>query len=116
MRIDNLDIETGRYDVIDVETGEEIENIAWADDDKGECYVFRTRGRTLADAPGADLRLGDGSGSFKVKIHEGGIKIVDLSENSFKVDLLTLLRDPDVAAAVVHLIVDVKRRNPALFK
>ena len=118
MRIQNSDAEkfAGRYEVVDVETGEEIENIAWADDETGTYGVFRMRGRTLADAKDADLRLRDRSGDFKITEEAGEIKIVDLSENPFKVDLLTLLRDPEVAAAVVNLIVDAKRRNPALFR
>jgi len=118
MRIDNSDMEEfpGKLEVIDLETGEEIENIAWADDGTGECYVFRTRARTLADAPDADLRLGDGPGSFKVKIHKGGIKIVDLSVDPFKAPLLALLDDPEIRKAVVGIILEAARRNPALLK
>ena len=118
MRIDNSDMEEfpGKFGVIDLETGEEIEHVAWADDDTGECYVFRTRGRTLADASDVDLRLRDGPGSFKVKFHEGAIKIVDLSVDPFKESLMNLLRDSDVHKAVVAIIVDAVRRNPALLK
>ncbi len=118
MRISNSDTEkfAGCYEVVDIETGEEIENIAWADDETGTYGVFRLRGRTLADAKDADLRLREKSGGFKITEYEGEIKIVDLSENPLKAPLLALLRDPEVAATVVNLVVDATRRNPGLFR
>ena len=104
------------YEVVDQESGEEIENIAWADDEAGSYGVFRVRGRTLADAKDADLRLLDKSGGFRVNEHKGDIQIVDLSENPLKAPLLALLDDPEVKAAVVRLTVDAVRLNPALLK
>ncbi len=106
----------GKFEVIDVETGEEIEHIAWADDAAGKYAVFATRGRTLADAKDADLRLYDSDGNPKVRDREGEIEIVDLSVNPFKAPLLALLDDPDVKAAVIRLVVDAVRRNPQLLK
>ena len=106
----------GCYEVIDVETGEEIENIAWADDEAGGYGVFRTRGRTLSDAEDADLRLYHLDGKPKIDEHEGEIEIVDLSINPLKAQLLALLDDPEVKAAVVGLVVDSVRRNPRLLK
>ena len=98
MRIDNSDAEKfpGKFEVIDVETGDEIEHIAWADDEAGTYAVFATRGRTLADAENADLRLYDSQGNPKVIEHKGEIEIIDLSVNPFKAPLLALLDDPEV--------------------
>lgn len=105
-----------RFEVVDQETGETIENIAWADDEAGEYHVFRIRARNLSDAKDADLRLRDRAGVFKVDEHEGEIQIVNLAENPMKAPLLALLDDPEVKAAVVRVIVDANRRNPALLK
>lgn len=105
-----------RYEVIDLETGEAIKNIAWADDQVGKYQTFRTRPRTLSDASDADLRLYDSEGSPKVDAHEGDIQIVDLVENPMKAPLLALLDDQEIKAAVVKVIVDAKKRNPALLK
>ncbi len=113
--IDNPD-QADRYEVTDQDSGEEIGSIAWADDETGKYGVFRVRGRTLADKPGADLRLRDGAGDFKVDEHEGEIQIVDLAQNPMKAPLLALLADPEVKAAVVKVIVEAKKRNPALLK
>ena len=86
----------GKFEVIDLETDEEIKDIAWADDEAGKYGVFATRGRTLADAKDADLRLYDLDGNPKVTEREGDIEIVDLSVNPFKAPLLALLDDPEV--------------------
>ena len=117
-KIVNSDTEkfAGKFEVIDVETGEEIEDIAWADDDAGTYGVFAMRGRTLADAKDADLRLYDSDGNPKVTEREGEIEIVDLSVNPFKESLMAMLHDADVRTAVVGIILDAVRRNPALLK
>ena len=106
MRVDfTTDSEvSGRYEVIDVETGEEIENIAWADDEAGAYGVFRTRARTLSDAEDADLRLYHSDGKPKIDEHEGEIEIVDLSINPLKAPLLALLDDPEVAAKLRSIL------------
>ena len=98
MRVDfMMDAEAaGRYQVVDLESGEEIENVAWADDDTGEYKVILLRGRTLADASDVDLRVKAKNGGFKVKACQGEIEIVDRAENPFKEPLLALLDDPDV--------------------
>ena len=89
----------GRYQVIDVETGEEIEGVGWADDDTGNHTVFLTRSRTLDDAADVDLRIADKSGAFKVKACHGEIEIVDLAA-PLKAPLLALLDDPEVVEAI----------------
>ncbi len=86
----------GRYQVIDLESGEEIEDVAWADDDIGEYHVILLRGRTLADAADVDLRIRDKNGGFKVKACQGEIEIIDRAVDPFKESLLALLDDPDV--------------------
>ena len=88
----------GRYQVVDLDSGEEIENVAWADEDAGVYHVFCMRGRVLADASDADLRLRDKDGDFRVKAYDGDIQIVDLAENPIKGPLLALLDDPEVVA------------------
>ena len=85
----------GRYQVIDLESGEDIEGVAWADDDTGNHTVFLTRSRTLDDAADVDLRIVDKSGAFKVKACQGEIEIVDLAA-PLKAPLLALLDDPEV--------------------
>ena len=89
----------GRYQVIDVETGEEIEGVGWADDDVGEYHTVRMRGRTLGDAADVDLRIVDKSGAFKFKLCQGEIEIVDLAA-PLKAPLLALLDDPEVVEAI----------------
>ena len=102
MRIVNSDPEkfAGKYEVVDLKTGEKIENIAWADDETGTYGVFRTRGRTLNDAKDADLRLYDSDGKPKVDDCKGDIEIIDTAENPLKAPLLALLDDPDVVAKI----------------
>ena len=89
-----------RYEVIDLETGEPIKNIAWADDQAGKYETFRMRPRTLSDPSDADLRLYHSDGKPKIDEHEGEIEIVDLSVHPLKGPLLALLDDPDVVAKV----------------
>ena len=106
----------GKFEVIDVETGDEIEHIAWADDEAGTFGVFAMRGRTLSDYKDADLRLYHSDGTPRIIEGKGEIKIVDLSVDPFKESLMNLLRDSDVHKAVVAIIIDAVRRNPALLK
>ncbi len=89
-----------RYQVIDLDSGEEIENVAWADDEAEAYGVFRMRGRTMSDGSDADLRLLDAAGHFKVDEEEGEIEIIDLAHNPLKGPLLALLEDPEVIAAL----------------
>jgi hypothetical protein len=93
-----------RYEVIDLETGEAIDHIAWADEESDRYEVFRTRPRTLSDPPDADLRLYDSEGRPKVDAHEGNIEIVDLAENPLKGPLLALLDDPEVVAKLRRVL------------
>ena len=118
MQIKNSDTEKfpGKFEVIDVETGEEIENIAWADDEAGTFGVFAMRGRTLADAKDADLRLYHSDGKPRINECKGEIEIVDLNVDPFKAQMMALLRDPDIRKAVVGVIRDALNRNPALFR
>ena len=94
-----------RVVVIDAETGEPIENIAWADDETGVYTTIKQRPRTMADQPNADLRVKSPNG-FALQIHNGAIEFVERTANPFKAELLALLDDPDVAAKIRVLLRD----------
>ena len=106
----------GKFEVIDLATGEEIADIAWADDEAGTFGVFAMRGRTLADAKDADLRLYHSDGKPRINECKGEIEIVDLSVDPFKESLMAMLHDTDVHTAVVGIILDAVKRNPRLLK
>lgn len=89
-----------RYQVFDNETGEDIRNIAWADDKTGRYAVFLTRKRTMSDTKDVDLRRRRQDGSFVLEENEGHITIVDTAENPLKGPFLALLNDPEVVAAI----------------
>ena len=103
-RIEHHPTTSERYEVIDLETGEAIEHIAWADDEAGTYGVFRTRPRTLDDAKDADLRLYDSDFKPKIDEHKGEIEIVDLAENPLKGPLLALLDDPEVVEKLRRML------------
>lgn len=89
-----------RYQVFDNETGEDIRDIAWADDEAGRYAVFLTRKRTMSDTKDVDLRRRRQDGSFVLEENEGNITIVDTAENPLKGPFLALLNDPEVVEAI----------------
>lgn len=95
-----------RYAVVDRETNEQVENVAWADAEVGEYGVYVTRTKTLQDRNDVDLRLRDTGGKLKVKNCQGDIEIVDLQESPWREDALLLLDDPEVRAKLRRLIIE----------
>jgi hypothetical protein len=92
-----------RVIVVDAETGEPIENLAWADDETGVYATIKQRPRTMADPKNADLRVKSPDG-FALQIHTGEIEFVDRAVNPFKAELMALLDDPDVVAKLKIVI------------
>jgi hypothetical protein len=90
-----------RVIVVDAETGEPIENLAWADDETGVYATIKQRPRTMADPKNADLRVKSPDG-FALQIHTG--EFVDRAVNPFKAELMALLDDPDVVAKLKIVI------------
>lgn len=93
-----------QFQIVDVDTGEIIPNVACADDETGEYQVFRVRPRTMADGPDIDLRLRSQCGGFRVDGKQGNIAIIDLGQNPMKGPLLALLDDPDVVAKLRRVL------------
>ena len=85
-----------RWSVIDAESGEPIEDLAWADSELGIWATIKKRPRTLSDPPGTDLRICSENGNFSLTIHRGAIELVDRTVSPLKGELLSLLDDPDV--------------------
>jgi hypothetical protein len=100
MRLDFLTDPTlaERWAVINTETGEPIEDLAWADADSGIYATIKRRPRTMSDPPGTDLRIRSENGNFALNIHRGSIELLDRTESPFKAEMLALLDDPDVIA------------------
>jgi hypothetical protein len=92
-----------RYAVLDAETGEPIEDIAWADDETGTYATIKKRPRTITDPQVADLRIKSADGRFALQIHRGAIEFLDRAVSPFKAELLALLDDPDVIAAIRYI-------------
>lgn len=93
-----------RYLVTNAEDGEEIKDIAWADDEARRYARFRCRPRMLTDPKGADLRLRHPDGTFRLAEHNAEIQIEDLAVNPLKEALLALLDDPEVIAKLRALL------------
>jgi hypothetical protein len=91
-----------RIIVVDAETGEPIEHVAWADDETGVYATIKHRPRTMADPLNADLRIKTPDGHAH-QIHIGAIEFVERTE-TFKAELLALLDDPDVVAKIRQLL------------
>lgn len=89
-----------RVTVIHADTGEPIEDLAWADDEAGVYATIKRRPRTMTDTANADLRIKDAVGGWALQIHTGVIEFVDRMVSPFKAELLALLEDPDVVAKI----------------
>ncbi len=100
-----------QFQIVDVDTGEVIENVASADDETGEYSVYRMRQQTLQDGPFVDLRLRSQSGGFRVDGEKGNIAIIDLGQNPMKAPLLALLDDPDVIDKL-RRVLEPRSRDP----
>lgn len=94
----------GRYAVIDVDTGEEVTRIAWADEESDAYATFIVRPRKLSDPPDVDLRLRNPDGTFALREHRGEVQIVDVTEPALKPEILLLLDDPDVAEKIARIV------------
>lgn len=85
-----------RWLVLDAETGEPIEHVAWANDSAAQYAVYQIRPKTFNDPPHADLRIRDMAGNFALRVKSGQIELVDQSVDPFKATLLEFLDDPDI--------------------
>lgn len=95
-----------RWAIIDAESGEPIEDVAWADSELGVWATIKKRPRTMSDPPGADLRIRSENGNFALTIHRGTIELVDRMVSPFKAEFLALLDDPEVVAKIRAIIAD----------
>lgn len=93
-----------RWAVIDAETGEPVEDVAWADPEAGIWATIKKRPRTMSDPPGVDLLIRSENGNFALTIHRGAIELVDRMVSPLKGELLALLDDPDVVAKIKSLV------------
>jgi hypothetical protein len=105
MRLDFLVDPTlvARWAVVDADSGEEIQDVAWADPESGIYATIKKRPRTMGDPSGIDLRIRSDNGNFALAIHRGQIELVDRYANPLKAEFLALLDDPDVIAKIKML-------------
>jgi hypothetical protein len=87
-----------RWVVVDADSGDPIEDVAWADSTAGTYGIYRMRPRTFSDPPSADLRLRDENGKPLITAKTGAVEFVDQSADPLKAHMLALLDDPDVIA------------------
>lgn len=93
-----------RWQVMDAETGEEITNVAWVDQDIGLYATVKARPRTMSDPPNTDLRIRSENGQYALQIHRGELDLVERHVHPLKAEFLALLDDPDVAEKIKTLI------------
>ena len=93
-----------RFEVILAETGEPIQDVAWADPEAGIYATVKSRQRTMSDPPGVDLRIRSETGNFALKVHRAEIELIDRKANPLKAEFLALLDDPEVIAKLKHAL------------
>ena len=96
-----------RYEVQDAETGEEIENPAYADTETGELRVFKLRPMNLGDKPGCDLRIKAPDGSYALAEWGGEFEIIDLEEDVMKTEFLRFLDSPEGRAIIETIVREI---------
>jgi hypothetical protein len=93
-----------KFAVINPESDEEYERVAWADEEQSLVAVHVMRGRTMADRDGADLRLRRKDGTFELDVCHVPVRIVRRDESPWKATLLELLYDEDVQEQIRRIV------------